>query len=301
MSIVVPCFNEEGCVGPFLKALPEGMGVAMEVVFVDDGSTDATLSEIKALAEADSRVRYVSFSRNFGKEAAMLAGLKKSRGDYVVTMDVDLQDPPSLLAEMLAIVRGGEYDCAATRRVTRQGEPLLRSFFARCFYRAMRRFSDIELVDGARDYRMMTRRVVEAVVSLPEVNRFTKGIYQWVGFRTKWLAFENRQRMHGESKWSFWGLFKYAVDGIMAFSTMPLQVASCIGFACCILSFLSLLFVFVRKIVCGDPVAGWPSLVCIIVFFGGIQLFFVGILGSYLAKAYREAKRRPLYVVQEES
>ena len=301
LSVVVPCYDEEAAIAPFLEALPRELEVELEIVFVDDGSSDSTLAEIKKAAKRDARVRYVAFSRNFGKEAAMLAGLRKATGDYVVTMDVDLQDPPELLPDMLSAVRDEGFDCAATRRVTRKGEPFLRSWFARGFYRAMRRFSDVELVDGARDYRLMTRQVADAVRLLPEVNRFTKGIYQWVGFKTKWISFENRKRSRGESKWSFWGLFRYAVDGLLAFSTMPLQIASCLGFCCCLLSFASLLFVVVRKLVCGDPVAGWPSLVCLIVFFGGMQLFFVGVLGSYLAKTYRETKRRPPYIVREES
>lgn len=303
LSLVVPCFNEAPCVEAFIRAVEEtGVGrmARVEFVFVDDGSTDGTLGVVRRLAEGDPRVRYVSFSRNFGKEAALLAGLRKATGEVVATLDADLQDPPALLPEMLRAIREEGYDCVATRRTSREGEPPVRSWFARRFYWLMRHFSDVALVDGARDYRMMTRQVVEAILALPEVNRFTKGIYQWVGFRTKWLAFPNVARAAGETKWSFRKLFLYSLEGIMAFSTVPLQVAALLGMVCCGLSFVALLFVFVRALLFGDPVGGWPSLVCVIIFFGGLQLFFVGILGAYLAKTYLETKRRPLYFVREE-
>ncbi len=301
LSIVVPCFNEEACVAGFVAAVDEAkVDAELEFVFVDDGSTDRTLALVKELAQADARIRYVSFSRNFGKEAALLAGLCKATGDFVVTMDVDLQDPPTLLPEMLGALREEGFDCAATRRVSRAGEPPIRSWFARRFYWLMRKFSEVDLVDGARDYRMMTRQVVGAIVSLPEVNRFTKGIYQWVGFKTKWIPFANVARCAGETKWSFGKLFLYSLEGIMAFSTLPLQIASLLGLASCGIAFLSLVFVVVRKFLMGDPVAGWASLVCIIVFLGGLQLFFIGVLGGYLAKAYTETKRRPLYLIKEE-
>ena len=302
LSLVVPCYNEEACVASFYaEGLKPSLPCDLEFVFVDDGSTDGTLPAIRALAKKDTRVRYVSFSRNFGKEAALLAGLRKTSGDLVATMDVDLQDPPSLLPEMLKGILDEGYDCVATRRVTRAGEPLIRSWFARRFYWLMRHFSDVELVDGARDYRLMTRQVVNAILSMPEVNRFTKGIYQWVGFKTKWLAFENIERTAGETKWSFWKLFRYSLEGIMAFSTLPLQLASFLGLLFCAVGFLALLFVFLRALIAGDPVSGWPSLVCIVIFFGGLQLFVSGILGSYLAKTYLETKRRPMYLVQEEN
>lgn len=302
LSIVVPCYNEEPCVDAFIAAINAiTLSVAYEVVLVDDGSSDGTLDKIKALACSDSRVKYVSFSRNFGKEAALLAGLRKAKGEYVVTMDVDLQDPPALLPEMLEAVMNQGYDCAATRRVDRKGEPPIRSFFARMFYKLMQRYSDVALVDGARDYRLMKRKVVDAILSLPEVNRFTKGIYQWVGFKTKWLEFENVERRAGETKWSFTKLFAYAVDGVLAFSTAPLQMASVLGCLGCACSILALMFVIVRKLICGDPVAGWASLVCIMVFFFSILLFFMGIFGLYLAKTYRETKHRPLYLINEEN
>ena len=300
LSVVVPCFNEESCVRPFAKAVREVLpDRAIEFVFVDDGSTDGTLAQVKALADEFPDVHFVSFSRNFGKEAALLAGLRHATGDFVVTMDADLQDPPNLLPEMLAALESGEFQCAATRRVSRTGEPPIRSWFARRFYWIMNRWSDVEVVDGARDYRMMTRQAVEAVLSLPEINRFTKGIYQWIGFKTKWLVFENVNRVAGETKWSFWKLFCYALDGILAFSTLPLQLTSVLGFSICVLSLISLVFVVARRILLGDPVAGWASLVCIIIAFSGIQLFFIGVLGLYLAKTYREAKRRPMYVERE--
>ena len=300
LSVVVPCFNEAPCVEAFVRAVREtGLG-GVEFVFVDDGSTDGTLGIVKRLAAGDAAVRYVSFSRNFGKEAALLAGLRKASGRFVVTMDVDLQDPPALLPEMLRAVREEGYDCVATRRTSREGEPPVRSWFARRFYWLMRHFSDVALVDGARDYRMMTRQVVEAILSMPEVNRFTKGIYQWVGFRTKWLAFPNVERAAGETKWSFRKLFLYSLEGIMAFSTAPLQIASLLGVGCCGFAFLALVFIVVRALLFGDPVSGWPSLVCVVIFFGGLQLFVVGILGAYLAKTYLEAKRRPPYLVKEE-
>lgn len=300
LSIVVPCFNEEQCIDAFMAALANvELPMRKEVVFVDDGSTDGTADKIKAHAQSNSEVRFVRFSRNFGKEAALLAGLRKSSGDYVVTMDVDLQDPPSLLPEMLDAVTSQGFDCAATRRADRNGEPPIRSFFARMFYRLMSRYSDIALVDGARDYRLMKRNVVDAILSMPEVNRFTKGIYQWVGFTTKWIAFQNVERKAGTTKWSFWKLFSYAVDGVLAFSTAPLQIASVIGCIGCLFSLAALLFVIVRRLVCGDPAAGWASLVCIMVFFFSVLLMFMGIFGMYLAKTYREAKRRPLYLVKE--
>lgn len=302
LSIVCPCYNESSCVNGFVEEVVRSVpnGRPYEIVFVDDGSSDDTLSIIRKLHESNPCVNYVSFSRNFGKEAALLAGLRKARGELVVTMDVDLQDPPSLLPEMLAGISEG-YDCVATRRCTRKGEPPIRSWFARRFYALMRRISDVELVDGARDYRLMRRKVVDAILSMPENNRFTKGIYQWVGFKTKWLSFENVERRAGETKWNFWKLLVYAVDGILAFTTVPLAIASWLGLTCCCGSFIYVLWVWLRVMLYGDPVAGWPSLVCIIVFLGGLQLFVIGILGAYLSKVYWEAKRRPMYFIAEES
>lgn len=301
LSIVVPCFNEAPCIDTFVGAIASinPNSGAYEIVFVDDGSRDSTLDIVKANAERDSRVHYISFSRNFGKEAALLAGLRKARGDAVVTMDVDLQDPPAYLPEMTAGISEG-FDCVATRRSTRAGEPPVRSWFARRFYWLMRHISDVELVDGARDYRMMRRKVVDAILDMPENNRFTKGIYQWVGFRTKWLSFENVERTAGETKWSFWKLFKYSIDGILSFTTAPLQIASWVGVLACLGSMVSLAWIWVKALIFGNPVAGWPSMVCIIIFLGGVQLFVIGILGAYLAKVYLEIKRRPMYFISEE-
>ena len=304
ITIVVPCYNEEQALPLFYQEITrvaqEMAPVDFEFLFVDDGSKDNTLPVLRSLAEADKRVRFLSFSRNFGKEAGMLAGLQHAKGDFVALMDADLQDPPTLLPEMLRAIREEGYDCVATRRTSREGEPPVRSWFARRFYWLMRHFSEVALVDGARDYRMMTRQVVDSILALPEVNRFTKGIYQWVGLRTKWLAFSNVERAAGRTKWSFRKLFSYSLEGIMAFSTAPLQVASLLGVACCGFAFLALAFIVARALLFGDPVDGWPSLVCVIIFFGGLQLFVVGILGAYLAKTYLETKHRPLYLVKEE-
>lgn len=300
LSVVVPCYNEAPCVETFIHAIDATALENVEIIFVDDGSSDATLSIVRQLTAQDNRIRYVSFSRNFGKEAALYAGLKKASGDLVATMDVDLQDPPSLLPEMIRTIIEEGYDSVATRRSSRKGEPPVRSWFAKRFYWLMHRFSEVRLVDGARDFRMMTRPVVDAILSVTEVNRFTKGIYQWVGFRTKWISYPNIERTAGQTKWSFRKLFKYSLEGIMAFSTAPLQLASWLGMFSCLLAFLTLVFIVVRALLFGDPVGGWPSLVCIIVFFGGLQLFVAGILGNYLAKTYLETKHRPLYFVKEE-
>ncbi len=300
LSVVVPCYNEAPCVETFIHAIDATALENVEIIFVDDGSSDATLSIVRQLTAQDNRIRYVSFSRNFGKEAALYAGLKKASGDLVATMDVDLQDPPSLLPEMIRTIIEEGYDSVATRRSSRKGEPPVRSWFAKRFYWLMHRFSEVRLVDGARDFRMMTRPMVDAILSVTEVNRFTKGIYQWVGFRTKWISYPNIERTAGQTKWSFRKLFKYSLEGIMAFSTAPLQLASWLGMFSCLLAFLTLVFIVVRALLFGDPVGGWPSLVCIIVFFGGLQLFVAGILGNYLAKTYLETKHRPLYFVKEE-
>ena len=270
-----------------------------EYVFVNDGSKDKTLSVLKELAEGDDKVKYVSFSRNFGKEAGLLAGLRYAKGDIVATMDADMQDPPTLLPELVGYVESGEYDNAATRRVSRKGEPVIRSFFARSFYKMMRHMTDINIVDGARDYRVMSRAMVDAILSMPEYNRFSKGIFAWVGFETKWVEFENVERSAGETKWSFWKLFRYSVEGIVSFSNTPIHMASYLGMGLTVVSLLAFLFVFIRALIVGDPVAGWPSLVCIITFLGGVQLFVMGVMGQYIAKTYMEVKKRPHYIVKD--
>ena len=305
LSAIVPCYNEEENIVDFYhefmknEAFFREKDVALELFFIDDGSKDGTAAEVKKLAGGDERVHLVSFSRNFGKEAAIYAGLEKARGDHVVFLDADLQDPPSLLPEMYGYVEQG-YDTVATRRVTRKGEPPLRSFFARIFYRLMKKISRTEIMDGARDYRLMTRQVVDAILSMGEYNRFSKGIFGWVGFETKWLEFENIERKKGETKWSFWKLFLYSIDGITAFSTAPLAFAAFMGVLFCLAAFALIIFTIVRKAIFGDPTSGWPSLVCIISLISGVQLFCLGIVGQYLAKTYMEVKRRPIYLVKEE-
>ncbi len=302
LSVIVPCYNEEEAVPLFYEACARALAalpVEPEWWFVDDGSRDATLTRIKALREADPRVHLISFSRNFGKEAAMYAGLAAVTGDLVAVMDVDLQDPPALLADMLRGVREEGFDCVATRRVTRKGEPKLRSFFARAFYRLINRISKTEVVDGARDFRLMTRPMVDAILSLTEVSRFSKGIFSWVGFTTKWLEYENVQRVAGETKWNFWKLLIYSLDGIIGFSTAPLAIASVMGMVFCLLAFVFILYFFIKTLLWGDPVAGFPAMICIILLLGGIQLFCIGILGQYLSKTYLETKRRPIYIARE--
>ena len=303
ISIVVPMYNEQESLGILYKelnrvtdTLPE---YEFEYLFVNDGSSDATLAEIRQLAEKDKRVRYVSFSRNFGKEAALYAGLKNATGDYVATMDADLQDPPALLPQMIAMIEAADCDNVATRRVNRKGEPPIRSFFAKCFYKVMRHLSHIEIADGARDYRLMSRAMVDSIVSVSEYNRFSKGIFAWVGYDTKWLEFENVERSAGETKWSFWKLVRYSFDGIINFSDTPIRISSYLGLLLTVLSFVAIIIEVIRALVFGDPVAGWPSLVCIITFIGGIQLFCMGIMGQYIAKTYMEVKRRPHYIVKE--
>ncbi len=305
LSVIVPCYNEEENVRDFYDELCKNVDffrekqIEFEVIYVDDGSRDQTVSEVKKLHAEDGRVRLISFSRNFGKEAAIYAGLQKCRGDLVVLMDADLQDPPSLLPEMYSYIEEG-YDSVATRRVTRKGEPVIRSFFARMFYKLMNRISRTEIVDGARDYRLMTRQVVDAIMSMPEYNRFTKGIFGWVGYETKWLEYENIERRKGETKWSFWKLFLYSLEGIIAFSTVPLTIASVAGVFFCLVAFVIIVVTIVRKLLFGDPTSGWPSLVCIIMMVSGVQLFCLGIVGQYLSKTYMEVKRRPIYLVREE-
>ena len=308
LSVVVPCYNEEDVINLFYektkKVLEEQgkiYGLDWEIWFIDDGSQDQTLEMAKMLRLKDERVHYLSFSRNFGKEAAIYAGLKSAWGDYVVTMDADLQDPPELLAEMLWAVISEEYDCVATRRSSRKGEPIIRSFFARMFYRILNRMSKTGVVDGARDYRLMTRQVVDSILEMKEYNRFTKGIYEWVGFKTKYLEYENVERAAGQTKWSFWKLFKYSLEGIVAFSTAPLVFASVGGILLCVISFAVILMLIIRAVLYGDPVPGWPSLACIIIFVGGLQLFSNGVLGMYLSKTYLESKNRPIYLTKEKA
>jgi len=305
ISIVVPCYNEAPALPHLyteLAALKQKLpGVSFEFVLVDDGSTDGTRDVIRGLSEKDADVRYVFFSRNFGKEAALLAGLEAARGKYVAVMDADLQDPPALLPEMYAAVKTGDYDCAATRRVSRKGEPPIRSLFARAFYRLMSKISDAHIVDGARDYRLMSRRMVDAILSLKEYNRFSKGIFSWVGFETRWFEYQNIERVAGETKWSFWKLFLYSLEGITAFSTAPLIFASVMGMLFCLIAFITICVVVIKTLLWGDPVAGYPSLLSIILFIGGVQLFAMGILGQYLAKTYLETKKRPVYIIKEQS
>ena len=303
ITIVVPCYNEEQALPLFYQEITrvaqEMAPVDFEFLFVDDGSKDNTLPVLRSLAEADKRVRFRSFSRNFGKEAGMLAGLQHAKGDFVALMDADLQDPPSLLPELYHAVTQEGYDCAATRRTTRQGEPPIRSFFARQFYRLINRISDADIVDGARDYRLMRRSVVNAILSLGEYNRFSKGIFGWVGFKTKWVPYENVERVAGETKWSFWKLFRYSLEGIVGFSTVPLAMASVLGVVLCLAAAVAILVIVVKTLLFGDPVGGWPSMMCAILFLGGVQLLSIGILGQYLAKTYLETKKRPVYLVRE--
>ena len=305
ISVIVPCYNEEEALPLFYEEVervkaqdfPE---TEFEYIFVDDGSRDKTLEEIKKLADENSEVHYISFSRNFGKEAAMLAGLDYSTGDYVTIMDADLQDPPKLLKEMYIGITEEGYDCVGTRRVTRKGEPPIRSFFSREFYKLINHMSKVEMVDGARDYRLMTRQMVDSIVSMREYNRFSKGIFGFVGYKIKWLEYENIERVAGKTKWSFWNLFKYAIEGITAFSTTPLVVSSFIGLLFCLVSFLMILVIIFKTLAYGDPTSGWPSMVCIIFFVSGVQLFSLGIIGQYLSRTYLEVKGRPPYIVKEQ-
>ncbi len=303
ISVIIPCYNEQEAIPIFYKEIQktaeELSHQELELLFVNDGSKDGSLEEMKHLSEADPRVKYVSFSRNFGKEAAMYAGLSYASGDYIAIMDVDLQDPPALLPEMYRILTTEDYDCVATRRVTRKGEPPIRSFFSLRFYGLMHRLSKTEIVDGARDYRLMTRQFVDELLRLGEYNRFSKGLFGWVGFRTKWLEYENVERSAGETKWSFWKLLIYSIEGIVGFTTAPLVMAAFLGILFCLMAFIAICFIVIRTILYGDPVSGWPSMTCIIVFLGGIQLFCMGILGEYLAKTYMETKHRPIFICKE--
>lgn len=304
ISIIVPCYNEEKALPYFYKEIykvaSEMSNIDFEFIFVDDGSKDNTLCILRELRKQDERCRYISFSRNFGKEAAIYAGLENAKGDYVAMMDADLQDPPKLLKEMYDAIKNEGYDCAATRRVDRKGEPIIRSFFARKFYKIINKISNADIVDGARDFRLMRRQMVDAILKMNEYNRFSKGIFGWVGFNTKWIAYENVDRVAGETKWSFWKLLIYAIEGIIAFSTVPLSIAAVVGIIFFIVALIMIGFIIVRTLIWGDPTSGWPSLVCIIFFASGIQLFCTGILGQYLAKTYLETKKRPIYLVKEE-
>lgn len=303
ISIVVPCYNEEESLELFYKEFSECIkkieDITYELLFVNDGSKDKTIDVILDLAKKDKNVKYISFSRNFGKEAAMYAGLKESVGDYVAIMDADLQDPPALLIEMYNAIKNEGYDSIATRRVNRKGESPIRSFFARLFYKIINKISKADIVDGARDYRLMNRKMVNAIVEMSEYNRFSKGIFGWVGFNTKWLAYENVERVAGETKWNFWKLFVYSLEGIVAFSTVPLTIASLFGMLFIFVSLIAIIIIVVKTLIYGDPTSGWPSLVCIIFFVSGIQLFCLGIIGQYLSKTYLEVKKRPIYIVSE--
>ena len=302
LSVIVPCYNEQEALPIFYKevtAVMAEMGCEYELLLINDGSRDGTLDLMKSLAREDGHVIYLSFSRNFGKEAAMYAGFCNATGDYVAVMDADMQDPPALLPKMVEILAGGEYDSVATRRTDRSGEPPVRSLFARLFYRLINAISDAEIVSGARDFRLMRRDMVDAIVRMGEYNRFSKGIFGWVGFRTYWLPYENVERVAGETKWSFWKLFRYAVDGIINFSQAPLSIASWFGICMTAFSFFMLCFIVLRRLIFGDPVAGWASTICVIVFIGGLQMFFLGIIGQYLSKTYLESKNRPHYIVSD--
>ncbi len=306
VSIVVPCYNEEESIPLYYDAVKklfdnELASCELEVIFVDDGSRDKTLEVMKKYARADKRIKYISFSRNFGKESAIYAGLEHASGTYIAVMDVDLQDPPHLLIDMIDCLDNEDIDIVGTRRVTRKGEPPVRSFFARLFYKWINKMSDVPIVDGARDYRLMKRKVVDSILDVKEYNRFSKGIFSWVGFKTKWLGYENIERVAGETKWSFFKLLIYAIDGIVAFSTQPLTVSAVVGVLMSIIALISLIFIVVRRLIFGDPVAGWASMVSFILFIGGIQMFFTGIVGIYLSKTYLETKHRPIYISREDN
>lgn len=302
ISVIVPCFNEEEAIPLFFAEMEDVKQTILhefEYIFVNDGSVDKTLQVLRELAEQNSFVRYISFSRNFGKEAALYAGLQASTGELVTVMDVDLQDPPSLLPKMIEMIGTNDIDCVGTRRADRKGEPPIRSFFAKKFYQLINRISDTEMVDGARDYRLMTRQMVDAVLELTEHNRFSKGLFSWVGFKTEYLSFENQERIAGKTSWSFWKLFNYSIDGIVNFSDVPLNIASFVGAFSCIASGIAMVFIIVRALLFGDPTSGWPSLVTIILFIGGVQLLCIGIIGKYIGKIFVETKNRPVYIIKE--
>ncbi|MEG1009293.1 MAG: glycosyltransferase family 2 protein [Clostridia bacterium] len=303
MSLVIPCYNEEESLPLFYDEICKVMNIMnyieFELIFIDDGSTDLTLKLLKELNKKDNRIHYITFSRNFGKEAAIYAGFESATGDYIAMLDADLQDPPSLLPEMYKYILEEEYDCIATRRVSRDGEPPIRSFFARVFYRLINKISKVEMVDGARDYRLMTKQMVDAILSMKEYNRYSKGIFSFVGFKTKWIEYKNIQRVAGKTSWSFFKLFVYALEGITAFSTVPLVISSIMGIIFCFIAVLLIIYIIIKTMIYGDPTSGWPSLACIIMFVGGIQLFFIGIIGQYLSKTYLEVKNRPIYIIKE--
>lgn len=305
ITIVVPCYNEEESINTFYeeitKVIKRITKQRYELIFIDDGSKDNTLSILKNLHEKDNKVKYISFSRNFGKEAAMLAGLESATGDYIAIMDADLQDPPSLLKEMYETLESGKYDCCATKSISRNGYSFLRKVFTKWFYKIIAIMSKTEMVAGARDFRLMTKQMVDVIISMKEYNRYSKGLFSFVGFKTKWIEFENQDRKAGVSKFNFWKLFSYAIEGIVAFSTKPLIISALIGVLFCLISFIMIIFIIIRTLIWGDPVGGWPSLVCIIFMVGGIQLFCTGIIGIYLSKTYLETKKRPIYIVKETS
>ena len=300
LSIVVPCFNEEESVDIFLKEIKKVLADCnFEIIFINDGSSDNTLTKIKELAEANSNVKYVSFSRNFGKESAIYAGLKNASGDLICLMDADLQHPPDMLPTMIEAITTEDYDVVAARRVSRKGESKIKSFFSSLFYKMFNRIADMELVEGATDYRVMTRQVVDSILDLPEYNRFSKGLFQWVGFDTKWIAYENIERVAGETTWSFWGLVEYSIEGLVAFSTMPLSISIVFGIIFSIIAFIYMIFIIAKYLLYSDPVQGFPTIMCAILLLGGIQLISIGILGTYLEKTYFETKNRPIYIVKE--
>ncbi len=303
LSVIVPCYNEEAVLDLFHNELTKELckidNIGYELIFVNDGSNDNTLEKIKKLAEKDLNIKYISLSRNFGKESAMYAGLENASGDYVVIMDADLQDPPVLIPDMLEAIEQEGYDCVGSRRVTRKGEPPIRSFFARLFYKFINKISEAQIVDGARDFQMMSRKVVDAILSIKEYNRFSKGIFGWIGFKKKWLEYENIERAGGETKWNFWKLFIYALQGIVAFSTTPLVISSVCGIICCLIAIVFLIAIVIKTLIFGDSTSGWPSLVCVILLLSGMQMFFVGVLGQYLARTYLEVKNRPVYIIGE--
>lgn len=307
ISIIVPCYNEEAVLPLFYDEIQKIMcqmkeehsHLTFELVFIDDGSKDRTLAILREMSLKDERVRYISFSRNFGKEAGMYAGLENAKGDYVVVMDADLQHPPAFLPQMYNYVKDGEYDCATTRRVSRKGESKIRSAFARTFYKIMNKISQTEIVDGAQDFRFMTRQMVDSILAMKEYNRFSKGIFSWVGFKVRYIEYENVERAAGTTAWSFWGLFRYSLEGIFAFSTAPLALASLLGVISCLVAFIMCIVIIVKTLVFGEPVAGFPTIMCVMFFLGGLQLFCTGILGQYLSKTYLESKQRPIYLMRE--
>ena len=301
LSVIVPCFNEEESIPYFyeeIKKVTNSMNVKLELIFVDDGSRDKTLEVVKKLTE-DKVVKYISFSRNFGKEAAMYAGLNMCTGDYVTIMDADLQHPPELLPEMLRIIEEENYDCVATKSINKKGYSFFRKIFTRCFYKIIEKMSNTKMVPGANDYRLMTRQMVNSIISVKEYNRYSKGIFSFVGYKTKWIEFEVQERKAGTTKWNFWKLFSYALDGIVGFSTAPLTLSAIIGLFFCIVSFIMIIVIIIKTLIFGDPTSGWPSLVCIILFVSGVQLLCIGVIGEYLAKIYLEVKGRPIYIVKE--